>query len=668
MPKSDRPTATRTHKKVEAELVGENRRSFMRSLLLDLRALERMIREGRIETGICRFGAEQEVFLVDRSWSPAPGALSLLERLDDPHFTTELGLFNLELNADPLLFSGDGLSRMERQIAGLLEKLRDACHALDLHPVLTGILPTVRKSDLGLDNMVPSPRYQALNRAMGALRGEAYEFSINGIDELAVKHDSVMVEACTASFQVHLQVSAEDFARMYNVAQVVAGPLMSVTANSPLLFGKRLWAETRIALFQQAVDTRTASHHLREQSGRGSFGTRWVQQSILEIYKEDVARFRALVGTDLDEDPMELLDKGQTPELKALRLHNGTVYRWNRACYGIIDGVPHLRIENRIMPSGPSLLDEIANAAYWLGVMTEMGATYEDITRHIEFDHAQANFYAAAHAGIGAQLTWLDGAEVSAQDLTLTKLLPMAEAGLRRRGVVEEDISRYLGVVEQRARSTRTGTKWMLTSLAAMKSKGTAAERLNALVAATVARQGTGRPVSEWERARLDEAERSRDNYRRVDHYMTTDIFTVQQDDAIDLVADLMGWERIRHVPVEDRDHRLVGLVSYRAVLRHLVASKLLRNGQGKSVADIMRTDVLTVTPQTPTLEAIALMRRYRVGCLPVVQDERLVGIVTEEDFMDIAAALLEHRLSQETEGDRRDGKSEEPDEEDPSK
>lgn len=651
MRKSDRPTATRTHKKVEAELVGENRRSFMRSLLLDLRALERMIREKRIESGVRRFGAEQEVFLVDRSWCPSPGALVALEKLQDPHFTTELGLFNLELNADPHPFSGDHLSRMERQLSELIEKLQGVCQSLGLHAVLTGILPTIRKSDLGLDNMVPSPRYQALNRAMGELRGEDYEFAINGVDELLIKHDSVMVEACTASFQVHIQVGAEEFARMYNIAQALAGPLMSVTANSPMLFGKRLWAETRIAVFQQAVDTRTASHHLREGSGRGSFGTRWVKKSILEIYKEDVARFRALVGTDLDEDPMEKLERGETPELKALRLHNGTVYRWNRACYGIIDGVPHFRIENRVMPSGPSVLDEVANAAYWLGLMSELGATCEDVTAHMEFDHAQANFYAAAHAGIGAQLTWLDGVEISAQDLALSKLLPLAESGLRRQAIEEADIARYLGVIEERVRTTRTGARWMLSSLAGMKSKGTAAERLNAIVAATIARQRTGRPVAEWERARLDEAEGSRDNYRRVDHYMTTDIFTVQQDDAIDLVADLMGWERIRHVPVEDRDHRLVGLVSYRAVLRHLMASKLLKNGQGTSVADIMRTDVLTVTPQTPTLEAIGLMRRYRVGCLPVVQDGRLVGIVTEEDFMNIAADLLEEKLS--SEGDR---------------
>ncbi len=395
-------STTRSHKKVDSEHAGESRRKFMRAILADLRALERMLKEGQIESGIRRIGAEQEMFLVDKARRPAPGALKMLDKLEDPHFTTELGLFNLEANADPQLFTGNGLRRMENQLNELLEKVRVAAAELDMQHVLIGILPTIRKADLGLDNMVPSPRYLALNRAMNEMRGGAFEFSIKGIDELLVRHDSVMVEACNASFQVHLQVSAEEFARMYNIAQVLAGPCLSVATYSPLLFGRRLWAETRIALFQQAVDTRNPEHYLRESSPRVNFGSRWVKDSVLEIYKEDVARFRTLVGTESDEDPFEALDAGRVPALKALRLHNGTVYRWNRACYGVMDGKAHLRIENRVLPAGPSVLDEIANAAFWLGLMSEMGATVEDVTKRMEFDQAQANFYAAAREGLSA--------------------------------------------------------------------------------------------------------------------------------------------------------------------------------------------------------------------------------------------------------------------------
>ncbi|MDQ3031125.1 MAG: CBS domain-containing protein [Myxococcota bacterium] len=642
---------TRSHKKVgEGELEGEARRQFTRALLTDLRALERMLREGLFETGIARIGAEQELFLIDREYQPAPGALRVMERAQDPHFTTELGLFNLEINADPQPFAGDGLSKMEAQLVELYEKLRVSMDELDMLPVLIGILPTIRKNDLGLENMVPSPRYLALNRAMTAARGDAYDFAIKGIDELIVKHDSVMVEACNASFQVHLQVDPKDFARMYNIAQAVTAPVLSVACNSPILFGRRLWAETRIALFEQAVDTRHRGHHLRDSSARVNFGKRWVRDSILEIYKEDVARFRTLVGTDLDENAMEALDRGVIPQLKALRLHNGTVYRWNRACYGIgPNGRPHLRVELRVLPSGPTIQDEMANAAFWLGLMSEMGASSEDITQRMEFDHAQANLYAAARDGLNARLTWLDGEEVLAQPLVLDRLLPMASAGLARAGVDEADAARYLGIIEQRARTMRTGSRWIAQSLGEMKDRGSHGEKLTAIVAATVARQKTGRAVHEWERARLDEIGNAKTSYHRVSQYMTTDIFTVQSDDAVELVADLMGWERIRHVPVEDGKGIFLGLVTYRAVLRYF--NELGKSGvpsaeaSSTPVSDIMRRDVITVTPDTPTLEAIRLMKRYRIGCLPVVQDGHLVAILTEEDFMGIAAELLEEKL-----------------------
>ncbi len=637
---------TREHKKVEGELEGESRRRFTQAVLTDLRALERMIATDMFEVGEPRIGAEQVLFLVDHEYHPAPGALKVLEAMADSHVTTELGLFNLELNADPQPLRGRGLANMEAQLASLIEKMRGVCTDLDLIPVLIGILPTIRKNDLGLENMVPSPRYLALNRATTAMRGEAYDFAIKGIDELIVKHDSVMVEACNASFQVHLQVAPDDFARLYNLAQVLAAPVLSVGTNSPILFGKRLWAETRIAVFEQAVDTRQKGLHMRERQARVTFGKRWVQKSVLEIYKEDVARFRTLVGTDLDEDALDVLERGGVPQLKALRLHNGTVYRWNRACFGIgPDGKPHLRIELRVLPSGPTVTDEMANAALWLGLMTELGATVEDITQRIEFDDALGNFYAAARDGLGARMTWLDGEEVLAQSLVLDRLLPLAEAGLARGGVDPDDAARYLGVIEQRARTMRTGSRRALSSFAGMKDRGSLGEKLTAIVAATVARQMTGRTVSDWERARLDEVASAKSSYQKVSQYMTTDIFTVQPDDAVELVADLMGWERIRHVPVEDGQGHFVGLVSYRALLRYFSEREKHGGPAATCVSDIMRRDVMTLPPDTTTLEAIRLMRRYRIGCLPVVQDGQLVAMVTEQDFMDIASELLEQTL-----------------------
>ncbi len=625
------------------EFGGEERRQFMRYLLRDLRALEQLIIDGGIEEGIRRTGTEQEVFLIDSGWHPAPAALKILDKIDDSHFTTELGLFNLEFNLDPIVLSGNCFTRMQKEMTTVLERLRKVAAEVGVGVILTGILPTLRLSDLGLDNMTPNPRYIAINKAIGQLRGSAYEFYIKGLDELMVQHDSIMLESCNASFQVHVQVGATEFANMYNVAQALSGPVLAVSCNSPMLFGRRLWAETRIALFQQAIDTRTQSH-LRESSPRVTFGSGWVRKSITEIYKEDVARFRALVGAPIEEDPFQKLRDGLAPDLTALRLQNGTVYRWNRPCYGVLDGKAHLRIENRVMPSGPSILDEVANAAFWLGLMEELSARYDDVTKVIEFEHAKANFLAAGRQGLGAHFAWLDGKEAPAANLILDDLLPAASEGLARRGISSKDSDKYLSVIEKRVASGRTGSRWMLQSFAEMKGRGTLGQRLNALTAATVTRQKGAKAVSEWELAESEETGAGGHNYFKVEQYMQTDVTSVQADESVDLVANLMEWERIRHVAVEDRDHRLIGIVSYRAVLRVMAQGKIDPDNP-VAVADIMVPDPIVVNPETPTIRAIEIMREYRIGSLPVVSGGRLVGMVTERDFMDIAAELLEEKL-----------------------
>ncbi len=643
---------THEHKQTTGELTSVERRRFMRALLTDLRAVERMLAEGMFERDVARIGCEQEMFLVDRSWNAKPSALDLLKKLNDPHYTTELGLFNLELNADSQSFVGRGLSRMESQVTELFARVQHVGAELGIVPVLAGILPTLTKTDLSFANMVPNPRYLTLNRVMTEARGEGYDIAIKGLDEFIAKHDNLMFEACNASFQVHLQVKEpERFGHYYDIAQLLLAPSLAIGTNSPTLFGKRLWAETRIALFEQSCDIRAPTLHQRDRSARVSYGKNWVNGSALDIFKENITRYRPMIGTEIEEDALAVLDRGGIPQLKALRLHNGTIYRWNRAVYGISDnGKPHLRIELRVLPSGPTVVDEIANAAFWLGLMSELTATIEDLPSRMDFDHAQANFYAAARDGLAARFNWLDDEQVIAQPFVLDRLLPLAEAGLARAGVDDKDTKRYLEVVDQRVRSLRSGSQWVLRSIASMKGRGSPGERSAAVVAATVARQKTGRPVCEWERARLDEIQ-GRAGYNRVSEYMQTDVLTVHADDPIELVADLMSWERIRHVPVEDAKGRLVGLVTSRAVLRHFAElakrPAAERPEEKMTVSTIMRRELLTVSPDTLTVDAIALMRRQRVGCLPVVDDGHIVALLTEEDFMGIAAELLDERFGQ---------------------
>lgn len=623
-------------------------RQFTNHLMQDVRALEMMLHEDMFETGVRRIGAEQELFMIDDRGEPAPIIEEVLERNTDERIVTELTKFNIEFNMDPLEYGGNCFRQMEQSTDTLVEKVRTLTQEVGGEPIMTGILPTAHLSDFAMDYMTPRPRYYALNDALSRLRGGPGQYQIRGIDELFLKHDSIMLEGCNTSFQTHFQVSPEEFPRYYNIAQVVAAPCLAAATNSPLLFGKRLWRETRIALFQQAVDTRSSNLYLREMRPRVHFGTDWVDESVLEIFKEDISRFRVLLTTDLDEYPLDVLEQGGVPNLMALQLHNGTVYRWNRACYGITNGKPHLRIENRVLPSGPTVVDEIANAVFWYGLVAGLADEYQDVSEHMDFDDARHNFIAGARNGLAAQFTWLDDTKRPAHELILDTLLPRAEEGLRESDIDSDDIDRYLGVIQKRVESQQTGAQWQLDSLTRMKEVGSRAERLGAITRAMVERQKEGQPVHEWPLATLEEGYTpTAMQDTNVEDYMTTELFTVHEEESIEFVARLMDWQRIRHVLVEDEQHRLVGLISHRTLLRHMAERNETPEG-GVPVGDIMVEDPISVSPERPTLEAVQMMREHQIGALPVVREDRLVGIITERDFIQIAGNLLDDTLKGE--------------------
>ena len=404
---------------------------FMKALLEDLRALEYMIANGRLETGVARIGAEQEMFLVDRNMRPAPISLEVLEHANDARLTTEIARFNLEANLTPLPLTGRCFHLMEQELQELLGLVRTSAKSLGADVLLSGILPTLKKSDLTLENLTPMPRYHQLNRGVIGLRGGPFAIHIKGLDELQITHDNVMMESCNTSFQVHFQTSPAEFASHYNMAQAITAPVLAAAVNSPLLFGHRLWQETRVALFQHSIDARSRTQLARSQPTRVSFGDQWLKNSVVELFHDQISRFRPIMITQPDEDPFQVLARGETPLLSALRMHNGTVWRWNRACYGVADGIAHLRIENRALPSGPTVQDEMANAAFFVGLMVALPHEYGEIAKRLSFDDAKENFFAAARHGLNAQLRWLDGKSLSATSLILNDLLPLARAGLK---------------------------------------------------------------------------------------------------------------------------------------------------------------------------------------------------------------------------------------------
>ena len=322
---------------------------------------EYLYKNDLIEREPIRIGAEQEFCLVNEHWRPAKNAVEILEAIKDEHFTTELAAFNLEINLDPFELKDKAFTEMGKQLKGLLSHAEKVAAEHGSKIVLSGILPSISEEEVSLDYMTPNVRYYALNDKMKELRGGDFRMLLSGVNELSIFHDTVMYEACNTSFQMHLQIDPQDMISSYNWSQAIAGPVLGICVNSPLLLGRELWSETRIALFQQSIDTRKVSNALSDKEARVSFGKEWATGDLVDLFKKEVIRHSIILTKEIEEDSMELVKEGKIPKLAAMNLHNGTVYRWNRPCYGAAGGTAHVRIENRYIPSGPSVDDEMAN-------------------------------------------------------------------------------------------------------------------------------------------------------------------------------------------------------------------------------------------------------------------------------------------------------------------
>jgi CBS domain-containing protein/gamma-glutamyl:cysteine ligase YbdK (ATP-grasp superfamily) len=617
-------------------------RRFEERLISDADALERMLEMGVFETGIRRIGLEQEFFLIDENGRPAPRAMEVLEDLggDGIIYQTELALFNVEVAVPPQEFTGDCLSLVEQDLRRHMGIIRRAAHRHGVNVLAIGILPTLGWEHLTLEHMTPKPRYRALNDRVMAMRGGQMRIHIRGTDILHATHDNVLLEAFNTSFQLHMQVAPDEFAVVYNAMQLATALAVAASGNSPLLLGHRLWEETRVALFRQSVDTRT-DHHLRRGSRpRVFFGDGWVKNSILELVRDDVSRFRVVLPVD-DDEPLagKVLDEGGIPKLSSLALHNGTIYRWNRPCYGVADGVPHLRIENRPMPAGPTAVDSIANAALLFGLTLGLVEEYGDVAGKLAFHDCKANFYNAASNGLRAALHWLDGRTHAADELILLTL-PLAAKGLSSAGVAEADINRLLDLIGERVSSGKTGSRWMLDGFNRLRAVVPQDEALQSLVQGYLQRQLTGRPVHTWEPSQMPDRDRRRAAYMKVAQIMSKDLITVHEEDTVTLAEAMMRWEGIRHIPVENDDGELVGMFT----LADVVQALRQRGGDdgGLRIGEIMHKNPRTVSPDTPTLEAIRLMREENLSALPVVEGQKLEGILTDSDFLVVAARLLE--------------------------
>jgi predicted transcriptional regulator len=603
---------------------------FIRTLVKDVEALELMISKDILEADCQRIGAEQELCIVNDRWTPDENNLDLLKEIDDSHFTTELAKYNIELNCDPFVLGPGTFTNMKRQ---LLEKYRKAQHAaegLRSRIIMTGILPTISRKEVDISYLTPLPRYHYLNKQLRSKRGRYFDLFMKGVDELHVRHDNIMFEACNTSFQIHLQLDPKSMVADYNWAMAISAPVLAASANSPLLFGKELWNEIRIALFQQSIETRKSVEEIRDLRPRVTFGKSWVRNCITEIYKEDIARFDVLLTQEDPEDAMETLRNGEIPAMKALMLHNGTVYRWNRPCYGITNGKPHLRIENRYIPSGPSVEDEVANMAFWIGLMKARPPEANAIWEHFQFRDVKSNFFKAARSGIETVFIWKDK-EISAKDLINNELLPLAYEGLRKSGVTDDEAYACLGIIEKRMK-THTGAQWQIRNFRKLRDKLSVTDSCIALTAATYENQIRNKPVCDWQDIDLNKANKYLVNhFSKVKQLMSTDLITVFPDDSLLYIDKIMQWYTINHMLIESKKGDLVGIITSGRM------SELKQNHidfATTPVKDYMKRTIQTISMDTEIDEALQIMKSLHITSLPVVRDGKLHGIVTKNDML----------------------------------
>ncbi|MFV1998311.1 MAG: glutamate-cysteine ligase family protein [Acidiferrobacterales bacterium] len=427
-------------------------------------------------------GYEVEAWLIDKQYRPAPINRKFLEKIESDLVVPELSTFNIEINTTPQEMHGRALAKMHNELDQTWSRCRRVAGELGANMLMIGILPTVEPRHLTLDNISGMTRFRALNEQILRMRkGAPFELDISGRESLTVSHQNVMLEAATTSFQIHLKVSQEQSVRFFNASLIVSAPMVALTANSPYLFGRDLWDETRIPLFEQAVSVRSTRSRW---SDRVTFGHGYAQESLLECFQENRSRF-----------PVLLPEKGDAPrnQLGHLLLHNGTIWRWNRPLIGFsAEGTPHLRIEHRVASAGPSVIDTIANAAFYFGLVYSIANSETPAEDMLTFDQARTNFYAAANQGLNAHVDWMDGPRQPVQALLRGKLLPLAREGLERQEFANEDIEFYLGVIEQRLDAWCNGTAWQ---------RGWVEQHgpdMPTLTAAYAERQQGGEPVHRW--------------------------------------------------------------------------------------------------------------------------------------------------------------------------
>ena len=477
----------------------DDRRLFSERLACSLDVLGELLERPGFGEGPMSLGAELEVSLVDDRGRPRLRNVEVLEASGDPRLTTELDRFNLEANMRHGPLAGPSFSRLIDECIECLEEIERAAADAGARVAMVGILPTLRSEDLAPDSMTESLRYEALSRSLRQLREEPFLLDIHGEDDLRLAVEDVTYEGAATSFQVHLRVSPRDFPAVYDAIQLASAAVLAISGNSPLFLGRRLWHETRIALFKQAVDHR-AERGTLGRDARVSFGHTWTS-SPLDLFAESVEGHAPLLPVLDHEDPRDAAAGGGTPRLRELRLHQGTVWRWNRAIYDHAEG-GHLRIELRALPAGPTVRDMAANAAFHIGLALDLARTADEWRADTDFETVHGDFYRAAREGVGAEIHWprpLGGTgEATPIAHLMPDLLSRASAGCAAAGIDASDLQPLFEGLEARVAHGRTGASWQLDALARAERNRSRDEAIEAMFTGYLDRSRDGTPVHLW--------------------------------------------------------------------------------------------------------------------------------------------------------------------------
>lgn len=461
-----------------------NFEDFYQKLKLETRLLGQLVKNNGCSSKSPVAGFEVEAWLLDQQMLPAPLNESYLEALNDPMASQELAKFNIELNNNPVALSGDAFSRLYQQLEQTWVNACVQAENMDLHLLMIGTLPTMQQDSLNLNNMSDMNRYRALNEQILRARGKPIHLDITGNEHLRFDHHDVMLESATTSFQIHTQIPLAIAHHYYNASIIASAAVIAISANAPYLFGKDLWAESRIPLFEQAIETGGYAGAAHGPIRRVSFGSDYARLSIMECFTENLEHFPVLLPTAFD---------APADEFSHLRLHNGTIWRWNRPLLGFDDnGTPHIRVEHRIPPAGPTIIDSIANAAFYYGLATNLSADIANNGLPFPFAQAKDNFYQAARFGLKTQITWYDNHKHHINELIENELLTRAESGLQSLGIDQNDIDGFLGIIHQRNANKQNGSNWQRQFI---KHNNT---DFKAMTRQYLDNQKTGNPVAEW--------------------------------------------------------------------------------------------------------------------------------------------------------------------------